>query len=346
MTRLLALLAVLLVVVLTGCGTDDKSSPSSGAASSSASDKGDGTLTIYSGRSEDLVGPLLDTFEKQSGIEVKVRYGESAELAATIAEEGENSPAEVFFSQDAGALGAVAEAGLLAQVNSGQVDRRWVGADERWVGTSGRARVVAYSTERVKKTDLPDTIFDFTQPEWKGRIALAPTNASFQAFVSAMRLSAGDKRTQAWLEGIKANDPTLLDGNSDVVKAINSGEVDVGLVNHYYVYELEAETPGLKVANHFLKSGDPGSLVNVAGVGALKTGDAGESARLVTFLLSDEAQAYFAEKTFEYPLTGLTQPPDRLPPLTDLQGPAIELGELGEALPETTRLIDEVGLGA
>jgi len=308
----------------------------------------DGRLTVYSGRAEKLVGPLLKRFERESGVDLRVRYGDSAELAATLAEEGDASPAELFFAQDAGALGAVADAGLLAEIPAAsrrKVDARWADPKGRWVGTSGRSRVVAYSKERVKETELPRSIFAFTKPEWKGRIGFAPPNASFQAFVSAMRLEAGEKRTKEWLEGIKANEPTLLDNNIQTEEAIAAGEIDVGFVNHYYVYELAAEKPGFPVANHFLAKGDPGALVNVAGVGIVKHEDTTDARKLADFLLGREAQEYFATKTFEYPLAGEVAPPRGLPALAGLQGPDIELGALGDQLRGTLELLDEVGFG-
>jgi iron(III) transport system substrate-binding protein len=276
-----------------------------------------------------------------------VRYGESAELAATIAEEGDASPADVFFSQDAGALGAVEEEGLLAPMPTAVLERvpaRFRDPKGMWVGTSGRARVVAYSTERLKPSELPDSIFGFTEPRWKGRIGFPPSNASFQAFVSAMRLAVGDNRTRAWLRDIKKNDPTLLENNIQTEEAIARGEIDVGFVNHYYLYELSAEQPGFPVANHFLRAGDPGTLVNAAGVGLVKGSDAaGPARRLVDFLLSRTGQRFFSEKTFEYPLTAGVAPPQGLRSLEDVHGPDIALGQLGGKLRSTLEMLSEAG---
>lgn len=322
-------LAALAALSLTACGGSDSEQ-----------------LTIYSGRAEKLVGPLLAQFEKESGIDLQVRYGESAELAATIAEEGDNSPADVFFSQDAGALGAVEAEGLLLPLPKPlPVPKRFQDPKGRWVGTSGRARVVAYSTKRLKESDLPDSVFDFTDPKWKGRIGFAPPNASFQAFVSGMRLTIGDERTRRWLEAIKRNKPTLLDNNIQTEEAIAAGEIDVGFVNHYYVYELGAEKPGFPVANHFLAPGDPGSLVNVAGIGIVKGADEPRARRFLDFLLSKTGQTYFARKTFEYPLTAGVSPPPGLPAIDDVHGPDVKLGDLGGKLRTTLEMLDDVGLG-
>jgi iron(III) transport system substrate-binding protein len=312
------------------------------------SDGDDDKLTVYSGRNAKLVGDLFRQFERDTGIDVEVRYGESAELAATIGEEGDNSPADLFFSQDAGALGALEREKLLTRLPAGAlgvVPARFRDPSGTWVGTSGRARVVAYSTTRIKPAQLPDSIFAFTRPEWKGRIGFAPPNASFQAFVSAMRIEVGDARTRRWLEQIKDNDPVLLDNNIQTEEAIARGEIDVGFVNHYYVYELRAEQPGFPVANHFLKAGDPGSLVNVAGVGILSSADHEESAqRFVEYALSRAGQRYFATKTFEYPLVAGTSAPKGLRPLSSVHGPDIDLDSLGAKLPSTTELLSDVGL--
>ncbi|MBI5103565.1 MAG: iron ABC transporter substrate-binding protein [Solirubrobacterales bacterium] len=336
MKRLLPILLSLLAIGggLAACGGDD-------------GDK----LTVYSGRNEKLIGDLVESFKKDTGVDVEVRYGDSAELAATIAEEGDASPADVFFSQDAGALGAVEQAGLLKalpQATLDKVDARWRDPKGQWVGTSGRSRVIAYSTERVQEGDVPDSVFDLTDPRYKGRIGLAPPNASFQAFVSAMRIDVGDAKTEEWLRGIKANAPKLLENNIQTEEAIARGEIDLGLVNHYYVYELRAERPDFPVANHFLKAGDPGALVNVAGAGILKSADRPrEAQRFVDYLLAVQGQQYFADKTFEYPLVdGEAERPDGLPPIEDLQGPDIALGELGGKLKSTLEMLDRVGLSA
>jgi len=334
--RSLGLLSIVLCLApVAGCGGDGGSSS-------------ENELTIYSGRNEKLVGRLIDSFERKSGVKVKVRYGESAELAATIAEEGDNSPADVFFSQDAGALGAVEDrlAPLTATLTNA-VPQRFRDPRGRWSGTSARARVVAFSTERVQERELPDSIFGFTEPRWKGKVGFAPPNASFQAFVSGMRLDVGDARTKQWLAAIKRNEPKLYDNNIQTVEAIARGEVDVGFVNHYYLYELRAERPDFAVDNHFLEAGDPGSLVNVAGAGVLK--DAGNpegAARLIDFLLSARGQRFFADKTFEYPLLPGADPPAGLRPLEGVQGPKVALGELGGKLRSTLELLSDTGFGA
>jgi iron(III) transport system substrate-binding protein len=332
----------LTVLAVAGCGGDDKEG---GAATTT----GGGSLTVYSGREEELVEPLFERFEEETGIEVEVRYGDSAELAATIAEEGGNSPADVFFAQDPGSLGAVEAQGLLARLPDSVLDRvpeRFRDPDGHWVGTSGRARVVVYNTELVSEDELPESVFDLTDAKWKGKIGLPPTNASFQAFVSAMILDRGEERTREWLRALKANEPRLYEKNTPVVEAAASGEIEVGLVNHYYLYLVKEEQPDAPIANHYLRGDDPGALVSVAGAAILESADNADAARrFVEFLLSDESQRFYVDEAeeAEYPLVAGIDAKEGLPPLDELQGPQIALDDLGPQLERTLELLNEVG---
>jgi iron(III) transport system substrate-binding protein len=305
-------------------------------------------LVVYSGRGEELVGPLLERFREQSDLEVEVRYAGSTELAATLLEEGQNSPADVFFAQDPASLGAVAEAGLLAPLPDdilGRVPERFRDSEGRWVGTSGRARVMVYNTKALSEAELPQSIWELTQPEWKGRVAIAPTNGSFLAFVSAMILTDGEERTLEWLKGIATNEPLTYDENSPIVSATDAGEVEIGLVNHYYLLRLEDEQGQVSAANHFLRSGDPGALVMPAGAGVLATSQNPEAAvEFVRFLLSEEAQRYFSEDTFEYPLVSGVPPSTTLPPLEDIPTPDLNLSDLAGTIDRATDLVAEAGL--
>jgi iron(III) transport system substrate-binding protein len=306
-----------------------------------------GSITVYSGRSEELVGPLVDQFTEATGIAVEARYGDTAEMANLILTEGENSPADVFFAQDAGALGAVAQEGLLAELEDDllqRVDERFRSPSREWVGISGRARVVVYNTESVSEDELPDTIFGFTDPEWRGRIGWAPTNGSFQAFVTALRVLEGEDRARDWLEGIEANEPMVYEGNSPALDAVIAGEIHVAFINHYYLMQRLAEEPDVPAANYFLTDGDPGALVNVAGVGILRTAENPDGARVFAdYLLSDDAQQYFADETKEYPLIAGVEPDPNLPPLAEIGTPEIDLSDLSD-LEGTLALLQEVGI--
>lgn len=307
----------------------------------------DSTLTVYSGREEELVGPLLAQFEEDEGIDLEVRYGDSAELAAQLLEEGEASPADIFFSQDAGALGVVADEGLLSPIENAileRVDHQFRSQEGLWVGTSGRARVAVYNTQELAEEDLPDSIEDFTDESWRGRIGFPPTNSSFQAFVAAMIDAQGAQATLAFLEGLQSNEPELFEENSDVVRAVAAGTIDVGFVNHYYIYEVSAEEGDIPVANHFFTNGDPGALINAAGVGVLATSDQADATEtFVDYLTGDKGQRYFAEETFEYPVARGLEPNADLLTLDQIQSPDIDLSELGERLPQALDLLAQVG---
>jgi len=307
----------------------------------------DETLTVYSGREEELVAPLFELFTEETGVEVEVRYGDSAELAATIAEEGENSPADVFWAQDPGSLGAVEDdLDPLSDGILGKVPERFRDADGRWVGTSGRSRVIVYNTEALSEDEVPDSVFELTEPEWEGRIGIAPTNASFQAFITAMRLSVGDDLTRQWLIELQDNDPKEYEKNTPIVEAAAAGEIDLGLVNHYYLYLVQEQQPDAPIANHFLVTGDPGALVSVAGAGVLEsTGDASNAERFIEFLLSPEGQRFYVEdaEEAEYPLVEGIDARPGLPPLDTLEGPSVELTSFGAEHEATIELLRETG---
>jgi iron(III) transport system substrate-binding protein len=333
-----------LALIAASCGGRDRPAPTADPQQSSAR----ATLTVYSGRDEEFIGALLEQFEADSGHTLKVRYGDSAELAAQILEEGQASPADVFLSQDAGSLGAVAESGLFSPVEQEileRVDPRFRSSEGLWVGASGRARVLAYSTERVDESELPASVLELTGSDWKGRIGFPPTNGSFQAFVAAMIATDGEDATRDFLEGLAENDPVLYEDNSSTVRGIASGEIDVGLVNHYYLYEISAEEGDIPVANHFFEAGDPGALVNAAGAGVLATSDDGAAAmQLLDYLTSEKGQTYFATETFEYPVVAGYEPSVELVPLEEIESPDVDLSDLGGTIDPALRLLSEVGL--
>lgn len=307
-------------------------------------DKGKGAITVYSGRSEELVGPVIKQFEKATGIDVKVRYGDTAELAATLAEEGSQSPADVFWAQDAGALGAIAKENLFGKLDDATVDLvdpKYASSKAQWVGITGRARVAVYNPDLVKADQLPPSIDGLTETEWAGKIGWAPTNGSFQAFVTAMRVAKGDEYARGWLEGMLENKPKSYPNNDALTLAVSRGEVAVGLVNHYYLLEMRAENPGLKGALHFFKGGDVGSLVNVAGAGVIKSSDDPDAAEsFIKFMLSKTAQQYFADKVWEYPLIQGVAAHDSLPSLDEIESPDVDLSRLA-SLQETLDLLKE-----
>ena len=293
------------------------------------------TITVYSGRTEDLVGPLFERFEQATGVKVKVRYGDSAEVSGAVLEEGDRHKADVLLVQDAGNLGQVNDAGRLAPLPQPIVDKvpeQFRSPVGRWVGLSGRARVVAYNTDKVNEADLPARVDGFTDPKWKGRLAWAPTNGSFQAFVTAFRVLEGQAQAEQWLRAVKANEPKVFPNNVSILEAVGKGEVDTGFVNHYYLHRLRAEGKAGKAENKYFAAGDPGSLVNVAGAGVLAGSKrAADATRLLEFLLNDESQRYFAEKTFELPVVTSVKADPSLPQITSLAKPEVELSKLDDA---------------
>ena len=286
--RLLAL-PVLAALALAGCGsgsTTDDAATNDATGTATSDDTGTATgddteaapagetVTIYSGRNENLVGPLLDRIEEATGTTVEVRYGDSAELAAQLLEEGERTSADLFFSQDAGALGALANADLLAPLGddiTGSVLDGYADANGFWVATSARARVIAYNTELAPEAEQMTSIDDVLDPAYRGQVGIAPTNASFQSFVTALRIDRGEDAARDWLTRLQDNDVQIYERNGAILDAVDSGEISLGLINHYYWYEKadEVGAANLTAKVHFLGTDDPGALINVAGVGIL-----------------------------------------------------------------------------
>ncbi len=302
-------------------------------------------LVVYSGRNESLVGPLLARFTDTSSVGVRVRYAETAELAATLLEEGPGTPADVFISQDAAALGALAAAGALRPLDEAllaRVPARFRAPGGEWVGLSGRLRAVVYNTRAISPAQLPRSLAEVAAPRYRGRFGLAPTNASFQAHMAAYGVLAGEPALVELLAAIAANDPRSYPKNSAIVAAVAAGEIDWGLVNHYYLWRELAENPGAPAANHFMSEGPAAAFANLAGAAALSERPAARE--LIGFLLSDEAQRYFVEETFEYPLVEGVAPAAGLPPLADLEAAGIDFARVAEALPSTLERIGESGL--
>lgn len=330
--RLRFALAVLVVLLagLTGCSSDDE------------------RLTIYSGRNSELLGPLLEQFSEESGVAVDVRYGQSADLALLIGEEGDRSPADVFISQSPGAEGYLDEQGLLATLPESVLDL--VPAESRdpdgsWVGLSARFRTLVYDSDVVDEAALPDSVLDLVDPEFEGQVAVAPENGSFQDFVTSMRTEIGDEETEVWLAGMADNDAPVYADNLSIVDAVARGVVPFGLVNHYYNYRILEEDPGAASRNHFFAPDDLGSLRLVTGASILEGADqVDEARRLLEFLLSEEAQSFFTEETFEYPLVDGVQPADVLPEAPPVRD--VGINELSGGLERTQELIESSGINS
>lgn len=344
--KMLALIPLLAVIAACGAETSSENGASSEVVTGSDStDLSGETITMYSGRDEELIAPIIERFTEATGINVEVRYGNSAEMGAQLLEEGERTPADVFYSQEVGAVGVLAEAGLLAALPDDVVER----VDERfrpgegnsWVGVTGRARVIVYNPDLI---EAPTGVEELVDPKYAGKVAIVPGNAGFQAFMTGFRVSRGEDAARDWLEAMIANDViTNIEKNGDVLDAVESGELPIGLINHYY-WARDERQPNMTAQLVFPQGGDPGGLVNATAAAILKgSADNPAALALVEFLISEEGQTAFVEETFEYPVIDGVADPAGVPPLDELEGPNLDLTDL-ESLEETQRLLTELGL--
>jgi iron(III) transport system substrate-binding protein len=305
-------------------------------------------LTVYSGRGESLVAPVLEAFNDETGIGIDVRYGDSADLALLIDEEGDATPADVFYSQTPGATGFLAANDRLAPLPDdvlGKVDERFRGTDALWVGVTGRQRVLVYNSDALDESDLPASVLDVNDEPFAGRVAVAPSNGSFQDFVTALRQTEGEDVARDWLEGLVAADAPTYANNNAIVEAVGRGEVDMGLVNHYYNYRFLDEAPDLPSRNHVFGGDDIGALLIDSTVAITAASDNPDAEKLVEYLLAEDAQRFFADQTKEYPLAAGVEPADDVPPLDLSTVPSVDINELGGGLESTLELIRASGLG-
>ena len=344
--------------VLTGCAATPEPEPApapepvaeeGSAEAIEGTPESDGFLVVYSGRNEELVQPLIDQFETETGIEVEVRYGNTGAMAALLLEEGDATNAGVFLSQDAGALGALSKEGLFVTLPddiSGAVAEGFTSTDGSWVGVTGRARVIVYDSDTLAEEDVPTTSDGLVLPEWSGQVGIAPTNASFQSAVTAYRVLRGEGAVESWLAALKTNNAQIFDSNGAILEAVESGQLAMGLINHYYWYRMVAERGIDNVTSRLLfpEAGDPAAIVNVTGAGILAPAQLDQDAYdFVRFLISPAGQTYFVEQTFEYPLVAGIAAPEGLPPLESLITPELDLSDLDD-LKTTQDMLQRAGL--
>ncbi|MCB0986758.1 MAG: extracellular solute-binding protein [Acidimicrobiales bacterium] len=343
---MLALLVT--AAALAGCGGDDTNT-ATGKPGGNGGDEAK-SFVLYTGRDEELIGPIIDAFEKESGVKVDVRYGNSAEMAAQLLEEGDSTPADAFLSQEVGAIGALADAGLLGDLPTATVERAEVRfrpvEGTKWVGVTARSRVIAYNPEMLDAAGVavPTGVEDLTDPAYEGMVAMVPGNASFQAFITAFRITRGEAAAREWLEAMIVNGAdTTFENNGDVLEAVNSGDVAIGLINHYY-WARHENRDQLEVKLVFPAGDDPGGLVNATAIGVTKAGaDNSAALAFADFLLSKEGQEHFVNETWEYPVVASVADPTGVPPLSELEGPRFDLADL-DSLEQTQALLGELGL--
>jgi iron(III) transport system substrate-binding protein len=323
--------AVLTAPLLTACGGDDGPS-----------------ITVYNAQHEELLAEVAPLFEEETGIEVKLRSGEDLELANQLVQEGDASPADVFLTENSPAMSLVGNAGLFTEVDQETLDLippDFVPADKKWIGFMGRSTVAMYNTDALSAKDMPDSILDFADPEWAGRISYSPTGADFQAIVSAVLELEGEDATRKWLEGL-ADNGTEYDGNDVVLESVNSGEVDAGIAYHYYWYrdQKEAGDNSDNTELHFFGDQDPGAFVSVSGAGVLASSDKQTNAqKFVNFLASEEGQQAIADSyALEYPLNPDVSLDPPVKPFTELEPPRIDVATLNSE--PVIELMQDAGL--
>ena len=318
---LLPLLLLLTTMALPGCAS---------------SGSGPNTITLYNGQHEQTTAKLVKAFEAQTHIKVDVRSADEATLGDQILQEGSNSPADVFYTENTPVLEELRQKGLLAPVapsTLAAIPSRYDAASGDWVGVSARVSALVYNTSKVKTSELPGSILELSSPRWRGKVGFAPSETDFQPLVSAIVKLKGKATAESWLKGLQSNAKVYPD-NETVVAQVNNGESDVGPINHYYWYRLRDEqgAGGTHSALHYYDSGDPGDLVNVSGAAVLRSSSKqADAQKLLAFLVSQTGQETLAHsESWEYPLRPGVTPEKGLPPLASFHATALTPAELGD----------------
>ena len=319
-----------IAATLSGCGAPERS------------------ITVYNAQHEELLTALAPIFEKQTGIKVRLRNGNDLELGNQLVAEGAKTPADVFLTENSPAMSLVESKGLFAPLPAStlkNIPAQFRPASGAWTGWAGRSTVLVYNTKKIGKDDLPASIMDLAQPAWKGRTSFSPSGADFQAIVSAVLQLKGEKATEAWLRGLKRNG-TIYQGNNVVMNSVNDGQVDTGIIYHYYWYRDQAEAGqnSNRSKLHYFGKKDPGAFVSVSGAGVLKASKKKADARkFVDFLVSMKGQRALAKSyALEYPLhPGVSLKPP-IKPFSELDPPVVDVTKLNG--PKVIRLMQEAGL--
>ena len=344
-----------LALLASACGGDGGTKLEGVAATvydGNCADDNGSSVTVYSGRSENLMKPVYDAFACESGTSVRVRWGSSTDLALLIDTEGDRTEADVFISRSPGPVGFLESKGLLTSIDSSVlnlVDGDHHGSNGTWIGFSGRKRVLVHNLDNVPPSELPDSVFDLIGPEWKGRVAIPATNGSFVDWFTVFRDQYGNDVATQWLSDMVDNDARYYPNNVAIVEAAARGEIDVGLVNHYYNYRLAADAEAAgeqhRAANYDLSDEDIGSLLVITA--ATMTNDVADreaAESLIAYLLSPSVQNYFTRNTYEYPLAGGVESNPVLPPLTALSIGSVDFDALGGGFETTEEIIQSSGI--
>ena len=349
--RLLPLL-ITMTFVAAACGGSEQLQIDGLAAEINPEECVDGSgkeVTIYSGRTENLIEPVLEAFACATGVSVQVRWGSSTQLALLIDEEGKRTAADVFLSRSPGPVGFLDSKDLLGTIDDSVLNL--VGEENRsaegsWIGFSGRKRVLVRNVDMVSDADLPTSVFDLTADKWRGKVAIPGTNGSFVDWFTVFRDQYGTDVAAQWLNDMVDNDARYYPNNRSIVEATGRGEIEMGLVNHYYNYqEVAASGDEHRAQNHDLDDDDIGSLLIITAATVLDSSKNSEAANdLLAFLLTEPVQSYFTNRTFEYPLAAGVEPNPALPALTALEIGSVDFDALGGGFEETARIIEASGI--
>ncbi|WP_415856638.1 iron ABC transporter substrate-binding protein [Sinomonas sp. G460-2] len=344
-------LAAVAALSLSACGGGAGSSSTSGSAASEGAAgtaaAGD-TITVYNAQHEELTQAWVDAFTKATGIKVNLRNGDDSEMAQQLIQEGKNSPADVFLTENSPAMSAVENAGLFADPGTdakNNVPEAYRPSTGTWVGIAARSTVLVYNKNKVNESDLPKSLMDLSNSAWKGRWAASPSGADFQAIVSAMLQLKGESATLDWLKAMKDNSKAYK-GNSTAMKAVNAGEIDMAVIYHYYYFGDQAKTGenSKNVGLHYFKNQDPGAFVSVSGGGVLASSKHQAAAqKFLAFVTGTDGQKVLQTgSSYEYPVGSGVAANPKLVPLSDLQAPAVDAAKLNSK--KVTDLMTQAGL--
>lgn len=327
--------AVLIAVLLSGAN----------AVHAAASAPG---IVVYNAQHASLTKAWVEGFTRDTGIEVTIRNGGDSELANQIVQEGSASPADVFLTENSPAMTLVDNTGLFAPVDAAtlaQVPSMYRPADGRWIGIAARSTVFVYNKDKLAPTQLPASLLDLANPAWKGRWGASPAGADFQAIVSALLEQKGEAATLAWLEAMKQN-AVAYRGNGNVMKAVNAGQIDGGVIYHYYYFGDQAKTGenSKNTALHYFRHQDPGAFVSISGGGVLASSQHKPQAQaLLKWITGKGGQDVLRTgSSFEYAVgVGAASNP-KLVPLADLDAPKVDAARLNNR--KVTDLMTKAGL--
>ncbi|MEN3344087.1 MAG: iron(III) transport system substrate-binding protein [Arthrobacter sp.] len=330
---------------LAACGS---STPSSNSSTAASDGNVAGEITVYNAQHESLTQEWIDAFTAETGVKVTLRQGSDTEMSNQIVQEGKASPADVFLTENSPAMAQVENAGLFADVDQATVDQvpsEFRPSTNKWTGIAARSTVLVYDKSKLSEDQLPKSMLDLANPEWKGKWAASPSGADFQAIVSALLELKGEAAAEEWLKGMKENFKAYK-GNSTAMKAVNAGEVDAALIYHYYYYGDQAKTGenSKNVTPHYFKNQDPGAFVSVSGGGVLESSkNAAAAQAFLKFITGKKGQEVLQKGTsFEYAIASDVPANDKLVPLAELQAPTVDPAKLNSA--KVTELMTKAGL--